>query len=102
MPDSIEQIEVLTHKMRNRLTRYPTTTAVIRKSLEEQELPEEELEVIISTLTSEGFLNDANYATEYVYSMRRKGKSPEIIRQGTIPQGSRRRHYHGSLAGIRK
>jgi SOS response regulatory protein OraA/RecX len=87
MPGSIEQIEVLTHKMRNRLTRYPTTTAVIRKSLEEQELPEEELEVIISTLTTEGFLNDANYAAEYVYSMRRKGKSPEIIRQELALKG---------------
>lgn len=87
MPGSIEQIEVLTNKMRNRLTRYPTTTAVIRKSLEEQELPEEELDVIISTLTSEGFLNDANYAAEYVYSMRRKGKSPEIIRQELALKG---------------
>ena len=68
MPGSIEQIEVLTHKMRNRLTQYPTTTAIIRKSLEEQELPEEELGVIISTLTNEG-------------------KSPEIIRQELALKG---------------
>lgn len=85
----------------NYLSFRPRSTAEVRRSLEEAEFAAETIEVVLSRLADQGYLNDAAFAAYWVENRQRfRPKGAQALRQELRRAGVDKEIIDASLDGL--